>query len=1058
MKTSRFLFTAALVASLVSCQDDTFVSNNASNNGGMNGKLVKSGLLGIGHGTNDAATRAYSIDGHFIWMPTVLTIDGKIGVDPITRLRSNQRIGFCWTGVNNEAPEYSAGPLSQKVYTNYEFEHVGWLDENATGVKRNECSPYELLNGGYIVGETDNGDVATWNSVPYSSENGKGTKYQTGVKTGVNDDEYPIGKYSNGILNLGSGLFKTENADVFEGEYLVYFPFNDGFTKGQIIAAQPDHFDIDVAENRFTTLSRYAFSIGHVNQYDGGQSLEKITTKPLSSYAGVRLYDSSITKSSNNIKKIIFYANETGFKFKQDLDAKKCVEALKADQALGENVYYDGQSGTELQAADVNAIYATLTNGATEYATVSTASNASKAKALNVYFPVLPQTIKGLTVVLINDKDQSCTVEVGDYKFESGKNNSIYIDLKDLKFENKYMVVDEATLFSALESIKDATDDNAHYTIQLLRNVRIENVMSHAGYVGKYGSMFFNKNITIMTECAPEKNVGISLASGEDMYIKSLNSAAKLDIQVPFTVEGAGCCESEVARLSVGGASNYIANVDFSKIINHGALALANVDLNPAYINVKELVNEYDEWAIDKKKLSDAAQLFLVGENNSNINISTLTNKGTITASGVTVGNSDNLEGRSWTEYVNHFINRLTKDDHNARTVNVEIGTLTNEVSTVANGGVININGFAELKVNALTNVSETAIIRTLNVEKDVANTTKDGRLVLTGASTNNGIIDNNGVINLEKSPMQNKGLLIDQLSGQLGGQYIDNGSGSGVERTYGNVNYKTDLLVNGMYVSKAATQERLHFTLTDEVTSKSVNVIEIVDMDVTRFNLYEVDPLGTLENKDVYISSESKPIVFKAFAQENGTNKAVEKYFGHCVTIRQNCTLTVSDGLLKTTKDVNVETGANFNANAKDASVDKSEITIGKNLNNVGITTNNADILIVNADLINAAAAHFTSNQKFTVKGNVETSGTFDSNGTPNVVNGNFEQKSGDTTFAFKTTTSIDGKFSCISGSSFLREALGTSGDYRATVNVGSLGELTGDNNGGGWPTVKRQ
>lgn len=147
-------------------------------------------------------------------------------------------------------------------------------------------------------------------------------------------------------------------------------------------------------------------------------------------------------------------------------------------------------------------------------------------------------------------------------------------------------------------------------------------------------------------------------------------------------------------------------------------MALANVDLNPAYINVKELVNEYDEWAIDKNKLSDAAQLFLVGENNSNINISTLTNKGTITASGVTVGNSDNLEGRSWTEYVNHFINRLTKDDHNARTVNVEIGTLTNEVSTDANGGVININGFAELKVNALTNVSETAIIRTLNVEK----------------------------------------------------------------------------------------------------------------------------------------------------------------------------------------------------------------------------------------------------------------------------------------------------------------------------------------------------
>ena len=50
----------------------------------MNGKLVKSGLLGIGHGTNDAATRAYSIDGHFIWMPTALTADGFVNVYSVT--------------------------------------------------------------------------------------------------------------------------------------------------------------------------------------------------------------------------------------------------------------------------------------------------------------------------------------------------------------------------------------------------------------------------------------------------------------------------------------------------------------------------------------------------------------------------------------------------------------------------------------------------------------------------------------------------------------------------------------------------------------------------------------------------------------------------------------------------------------------------------------------------------------------------------------------------------------------------------------------------------------
>ena len=102
-------------------------------------------------------------------------------------------------------------------------------------------------------------------------------------------------------------------------------------------------------------------------------------------------------------------------------------------------------------------------------------------------------------------------------------------------------------------------------------------------------------------------------------------------------------------------------------------------------------------------------------------------------------------------------------------------------------------------------------------------------------------------------------------------------------------------------------------------------------------------------------------------------------------------------------------------------------------------------------------SGASFISDKQFVVKGNVATAGTFDSNGTPNMVTGYFAQTAGNTTFAFKTTTTVDGQFSCATGASFLREALGTSGDYRATVNVGSLGELKGNNNGGGWPTVKR-
>ena len=73
--------------------------------------------------------------------------------------------------------------------------------------------------------------------------------------------------------------------------------------------------------------------------------MEKISTRTLSSFAGVKLYNSAIS-GTNNIKKVIFYANETGFLFEQDLDAKACVEAITNSKPLGEEVYY--KDGTTL--------------------------------------------------------------------------------------------------------------------------------------------------------------------------------------------------------------------------------------------------------------------------------------------------------------------------------------------------------------------------------------------------------------------------------------------------------------------------------------------------------------------------------------------------------------------------------------------------------------------------------------------------------------------------------------------------------------------------------------
>ena len=126
MKKNKILFAALASTMFVGCADQDFL---VVENGGvqdLNGKLVEAGLL-TGSRGEESATRALTAKGKFVWMPTELAKDGSL-----TEARKNQRVGFCWTGNNHENPAYSVVGNPSYVYTNYEYEHVGWLDVKAT--------------------------------------------------------------------------------------------------------------------------------------------------------------------------------------------------------------------------------------------------------------------------------------------------------------------------------------------------------------------------------------------------------------------------------------------------------------------------------------------------------------------------------------------------------------------------------------------------------------------------------------------------------------------------------------------------------------------------------------------------------------------------------------------------------------------------------------------------------------------------------------------------------------------------------------------------------------
>lgn len=1043
MKTNKILLFSLAAAMMAGCADDEYIINNGVNGGseGLNGKLVKAGLLGVARDNGDAETRVYSPEGQFVWMPSyVNSTNGELGSQ-----RLNQKIGLCWTGRNLEGDYGAVDVLDQKVYTNYEYEHVGWLDELAGEPKVDPCVENKLLNGAFIVGE---GEPEANYAGTYNSD-GRWNKYYYGPKQGQYNSTGDA--QSSGTLRLDKGVFRTNNAAVFEGEYLAYYPYTKAFTKGQILANLPQTFTVDVQKDKYAAASDSLFSIGYIRHYAGGSSASGLNAKTLNGFLIAKLYnkDTNVSSADKKIKKVIFYTEDVnGIVYRQDLDAAKCVEDLKDGELDSKNGELFFQNGTKVAT---NALVANMATEMLEGATVK--ADTELEGATWVALPVLPQDIKGLHVILIDDQDKSCTISMTEKgKISSNGVQQVEINLNECTFINEYLAVDERSFISAMAKIKESgskSTDKAANKVKLLRDIELtlgDNVADYKGngkYMGEYNSLFFDRNITIYSNA----NAKLILKSGTKMHIKNLASAITgvdiipvLTVNVPMIIEGTECCGQKVAKLSIGGAQNVAepCTVVLNKgVENRGTLALGNNAKGTSSILIEGgLKNVYDSYVGTRGLTTDAATVYLLGghtSGNASISIDEVENDGNI---------------YSWASAVDIWtgpdVQKFADDNTGSiRVVNSTIGTLVNN-------NVVEIGERTLMTVGSKFENNADALVKTYG--RSYSET--DGRLdVKATSSVNAGVMDNNGVVNFTGTNMKNSGLFIDQLNGQVGGKYVDNGTGTGCEMAYDGLTYKTDLSVEGIYVSKVATKERMQFALTDAVESNSVNVLEILDCDGSYYNLAVVDPKDILKDKDVYINADTKTITFKSWEQGENGRVAVANSFGHCVTVRNGNTLQVMDGLLSTVNNVFVETNANFIPKAKNEA-DKSEITIGGNLENAGTTTHGADILIIKQNLNNLADATFKSNKNFNVEGNVATFGTFDSKGAENKVVGNFTQDdvNSSTTFAPQTTTTINGTFACFAGS-FERLGLNGGNNYRATVNVGKLGATDGTTTTA-WPT----
>ena len=564
MKTKHLLFTAAMVSALAACTNDDFVSESSNAIRDDKGLLVElSENFAIAATKGDAETRAYDQNGNFVWVPNdVNEVDGS-ATEPAT-------LGLCWTGVNNTNPEYSALQTTDyRVFTNYKFEHQGWLYDGETLPKYNACESTPTIKNGQFIPGLGN-TKATWET---SGKAGDNDLLLTPEVTKGNDHFYSktdvSGDFANTKLDFGAGFFKSKLGTIYQGEYIVYFPYSDEFYNGPVQAVSPKTISLTNLQGKpkkngqvqhdlytWAAMSKYAFSVGYTANMDGGVDAQSFTTCILSGGVVVRLTNSAEKGLEKPINTITLYSKNEQFILKQNLSAAAIKAANNKKAMYGENFYYGEPTETS------KTIVAKVSN------VESKGLAPGKDNYVDIVIPVLPTKVDDLTVLMTNADNLTAEYKVaGTTTIKSvGQGWTVVeVDTKNLTFDKVY-ATDEASFRAATNnngtsSCNEDLTKAKSKTVRVLGQIEISDpdksaIAIRGGYtiVGEEGDALIIKggNKTNLEGQSGLTNPRFIVNPTIHFDPTTMNEPV-LDCDV--IVESAGCCNAVGGRLVIGQAT-----------------------------------------------------------------------------------------------------------------------------------------------------------------------------------------------------------------------------------------------------------------------------------------------------------------------------------------------------------------------------------------------------------------------------------------------------------------------------------------------------------------------
>lgn len=540
MKTSKLFLALALPMAFAACTNDDFTENNSQQV--ADGNLVELGdnfALAV-QGASDAQTRGIWGAGEgtnfgWSWIPTLLSDPTEANNMLGTALGvASDEIGLCWTGELADG----TGSLGQRVYTNYQFIHDGWLAEGEEEAKFNKCN-FNLENG------------KRYSKVEVGTLNESSTLDQ--IKTQLTGDDNKV--TINGTqkaLNLNTGIFKTENKAIFGGSYIVYYPYNDQFAEAGYIPATGTVAFTDVVTTGTSVTSKDAlaqrfvaensFLVGYAKNLIGGSEASQFSLNQLSGIISLQMIGT--TGISKTLTKVALYSKD-GFVKNVGLDASK-IATMGANG--GTALYVDGTKET------VSTIVADI-------AVSSQAALSSESKQI-MYLPVLPTTAKDVEAILYAKDGTIARVAVADeLTVAPAAGKSVIVKVSDSDFkDNVKIAVDEASLIAAVGSTAPAKAT----TIEVIGDIRLTD------------NLYVHNNLTISGD-------DIIVPAGPSLVVDaSANNKPAAVFNSKVVIEGQGCCGTRFGKLLANGGT-------FNDIDNYGNVQIAGpVIVNGTLNNIND--------------------------------------------------------------------------------------------------------------------------------------------------------------------------------------------------------------------------------------------------------------------------------------------------------------------------------------------------------------------------------------------------------------------------------------------------------------------------------------